>query len=443
MAYNLGGTGSGAYSLGYAGSYTGVTASYPFTAPYTLVDDNSWFFGQKFTSGSTFRIVSGPGNGTIDTAVAQANSLWGNDIVDIYTPNVGYTGGDIVALEIQYSDLSTAQWVVTIAVGTATISSVTVPANGSYKAGDVLSFTANFNKAVDVTGTPQLALKIGAATRQANYASGTGTSALVFSYTVQAGDSDDDGIAVTSLGLNGGTIKDQASTPNDATLTLNNVADTTGILVDTTAPVVTLLGDNPLTLENGTAYVEPGYTATDNQSGDITANVVITGTVDHNTDGSNLLFYGVTDAAGNETIVGRTVNVVTTVIDTTPDQFTLTDQTGVVRSAVIESIAITVSGVTSGTDIPVSITGGEYAVDAGAGFGAYTTAATNVQLGYSIKVRHTSGANYSTTTSTTLSVGGVSDTFSTTTLVDNTAPPLVSRQRVAMSLETTTIRMSL
>ena len=52
-----------------------------------------------------------------------------------------------------------------------------------------------FNTAVDVGGTPQLALGIGGATRQASYASGTGTTSLVFAYTVVQADTDNDGSA--------------------------------------------------------------------------------------------------------------------------------------------------------------------------------------------------------------------------------------------------------
>src|SRR5690606_14658212 len=53
---------------------------------------------------------------------------------------------------------------------------------------------------------------------------------------------------------------------------------------DTTAPVITLVGDAVMTLELGDTFTEPGYSATDNVDGDITANVVVAGdTVDPNT----------------------------------------------------------------------------------------------------------------------------------------------------------------
>jgi len=94
-------------------------------------------------------------------------------------------------------------------------------------------------------------------------------------------------------------------------------------VVDTTAPVITLSGDNPLTLEVGTPYVEPGYAATDNYDGDISADVVITGSVDHTFPGSYALKYNVEDSSGNPaTEKTRVVNVV----DTAPPVITLSGE---------------------------------------------------------------------------------------------------------------------
>ena len=99
---------------------------------------------------------------------------------------------------------------------------LSAPALGdTYNLGETIEATVTFNKAVDVTGTPQLALGIGANTRQANYASGTGSAALVFRYTVVAADVDPDGITIEggALTLNSGTI-DVAGGTTDARLGL-------------------------------------------------------------------------------------------------------------------------------------------------------------------------------------------------------------------------------
>jgi len=81
---------------------------------------------------------------------------------------------------------------------------------------------------------------------------------------------------------------------------------------DTTAPVITLLGSNPLTLTVGSTYTEAGAKATDNVDGDISSSIVIDkSAVNTNVVGSYLVVYKVSDSAGNSaTPVVRTVKVV-------------------------------------------------------------------------------------------------------------------------------------
>lgn len=124
--------------------------------------------------------------------------------------------------------------------GTApAVISVDVPSDDIYHNGDVLTFTVHCSENVTVSGAPSLELIIGTTTVQAAYVSGTGTSALTFSYTVQPGDLDMDGIALGSnLVLNGSTLQDAAG--NAAALALNNLGNTSGVLVNTQRPSVTL-----------------------------------------------------------------------------------------------------------------------------------------------------------------------------------------------------------
>ena len=110
--------------------------------------------------------------------------------------------------------------------------------NNTLNAGDIVSVTVAMDQATTVTGTPQLALNIGGTTVQANYVSGSGTTDLVFQYTIQAGQTDANGISIgtNSLSLSGGNLTDTAG--NTATLTHSSVADNAGYMVDTTAPSV-------------------------------------------------------------------------------------------------------------------------------------------------------------------------------------------------------------
>jgi len=96
--------------------------------------------------------------------------------------------------------------------------------------------------------------------------------------------------------------------------------------------------------------------------------------------------------------------------DTTPDQFTFIDQTNAALSTVYPSNSITVSGIN--TAGPISIVGGTYAINGG----SYTSASGTVNNNDTIIVQQTSSGSYSTTTNATLTIGGVSDTFSVTTL---------------------------
>ncbi|HCT29535.1 MAG TPA: hypothetical protein DIW31_02100, partial [Bacteroidales bacterium] len=118
---------------------------------------------------------------------------------------------------------------------TPVVTSVAVPTNGYYKTGDTLTFTVNFDIPETVTGNPSLTIGLNTGGNvAAAYVSGSGTSSLVFRYTVAEGNIDDDGITIGAIDLNGGTIQSAAGA--DADLTLKNVAATTGIKVDAVAP---------------------------------------------------------------------------------------------------------------------------------------------------------------------------------------------------------------
>lgn len=85
----------------------------------------------------------------------------------------------------------------------------------------------------------------------------------------------------------------------------------------------------------------------------------------------------------------------------------------------IESAAITVSGINMPATISVS--GGEYSINNG----AYTAVAGTITNGQTVKVRHTSSASNSTTTNTVLTIGGVSNTFTSTTSAPAQLPPVM------------------
>ena len=90
------------------------------------------------------------------------------------------------------------------------------PSSGDLNAGNMVTITLGLSEMVTVTGTPTLTLNDGGT---ASYAGGSGTSALGFSYTVAATDSDVPALAVASIGLNGGAIQDGAGNSLNPSLT--------------------------------------------------------------------------------------------------------------------------------------------------------------------------------------------------------------------------------
>jgi hypothetical protein len=93
------------------------------------------------------------------------------------------------------------------------------------------------------------------------------------------------------------------------------------IYVDSTPPVITLLGNDPQFIAVGDPYTELGATASDNWDGDLTASIVIDASaIDSSAPGVYLVTYNVRDAAGNAAVtVTRTV----TYEDRTPPVITL------------------------------------------------------------------------------------------------------------------------
>ena len=70
---------------------------------------------------------------------------------------------------------------------------------------------------------------------------------------------------------------------------------------DETAPLITMLGKSPDTLivKTATSYNDPGATATDNEDGDVTDNIVVSTNINTNVVGSYRIYYNVEDKAGN------------------------------------------------------------------------------------------------------------------------------------------------
>lgn len=207
-------------------------------------------------------VVSGGNLGAV-TATSDSK-VW----LAIFTPAAGSTApGTIRVASGVFSDAAgnrnadgdDSDNAVSMTVNTVapTIASVapTSSAGGdnAYTAGDVVQVIVIYDEPVFVDiggGTPMLMLNMNGAGRMASYVSGSGSNALVFSYTIVAGDNDTNGIGLDrdSLLLNGGTIKSRMD--NHASLLHGGADDNALHQVDTT-PSTIAISSNMTALEAG------------------------------------------------------------------------------------------------------------------------------------------------------------------------------------------------
>lgn len=130
------------------------------------------------------------------------------------------------------------------------------------------------------------------------------------------------------------------------------------------------------------------------------------------TNNTVLTIGGLHAANSIATRLGTSINITytsTTAMDTSPDAFSFTDQTGVAQSTAITSAPITIAGIAAAASISVS--NGEYSLDGT----TFVSTDGTVNNGDSITLRHTSASAASTSVNTILTIGGVSDTFTSTT----------------------------
>ncbi|HRE83595.1 MAG TPA: immunoglobulin domain-containing protein, partial [Opitutaceae bacterium] len=135
-----------------------------------------------------------------------------------------------------------------------TVLSAQVPTAGFYKAGSRLNLVIQFSEPVTASGgVPRIPLTIGSSTVYATLASTAG-SLLTFTYEVQAGQTDNDGIAIGSfIELNGAVVRDllgnsvlSSVQQGTSVIPLPTLGSTAGVKVDTTAPsVISVLRHSP------------------------------------------------------------------------------------------------------------------------------------------------------------------------------------------------------
>ena len=209
-----------------ASAYTGLAAIIRFNSSNTIdVRDGSTYSADvsvPYTAGTTYQFSM-----VVDVAT------------DTYSVYVTPQGGSQIALATNYSfrtEQATATSLSDLTeytdAGTVSVSNFAIsagpsisslaesPSSGDLDAGKTVTYTLTMSEVVTVNttgGSPTLSLNDGGT---ATYVSGSGTSALTFSYTVLAGQNTPD-LMATAVNLNGATIQDGSG--NSANLSLTGI----------------------------------------------------------------------------------------------------------------------------------------------------------------------------------------------------------------------------
>jgi len=241
---------NGTYTVGES-----ITVEVVFTSTVTVTGTPQL----TLETGSTDALVnyaSGTGTNTLNFTYTVAANQVASDLDYASTSALALNGGTINGLAGNAATLTLASpgasgslganKSLVVDTGIPRVTNVTAStSNGTYGTGQTVSIEVVFDEAVSVTGTPRLTLETGATDAVVNYSSGTGTTTLVFVYTISSGHaaSDLDYSSTSALALNGGTIKDASL--NDASLTLASPGAATSlgankaIVIDSASPTVT------------------------------------------------------------------------------------------------------------------------------------------------------------------------------------------------------------
>lgn len=253
---------------------------------------------------------------------APVITLLGNAIVNLLVGDV-YADAGATASDNADGDI-TASIVTVNSVNTAVIGTYTVTYNVSDVAGNAASqvsrtvFVSGGMLVISLIGAPEITLTVGDTYTELG---------------ATASDQIDGPLAVQITGSVDTTVVGNYTITYTATDADNNTVTVARIIhvvaappppveepePDTTAPVITLLGDAIVNLIIGDAYDDAGSTALDDVDGDITLSIVKGGTyVNTSIAGTYTITYNVHDAAGNP--AEEMTRTVTVTVGTVPHQ---------------------------------------------------------------------------------------------------------------------------
>jgi alpha-tubulin suppressor-like RCC1 family protein len=366
------------------------------TIPAFYASDDTGVAGYLITESATPPSASDPGWKVappafyaVGTAGTHTLYAWVKDAAgNISSPAIAtVVSEDTIPAAFGFTAVTNAGRGVLYTSNAATVADINVPADISVSGGE---YSVNGGPYTSTNGTVMNGDQVTVRqTSSANFSTQTdvvltiGGVSGIFSVMTLAADTTPDAF----------TFLDQASVPLNTVVTSNTII-VTGINTDTVISIT------------GGAYSVNGGAYTSN------AGVVANGATVSVRVTSSVTYSATTNATLTIGGVSGIFSVTTLAVDTTPDAFTFIDQAGVPLNTVVTSNTIIVTGINTNTAI--SITGGTYSVNGG----SYVSTAGTVMNGAMVRVRVTSSAKYSVTTNATLTIGGVSDTFSVATSVD-------------------------
>ncbi len=205
--------------------------------------------GYGGTGGSSVGGNGGGGPGTLPTAGAANTGSGGGGggwrFTSSYADRAGASG-------------ASGRIIFTFSKSPASISAISISSNAGadnfYKIGDVISVTITASESITVGNTPRIPV-LGLTSKFFTYVSGSGTTSLIFSYTVVTSDSASAGVGITAntLNLNGGSMTDAAGV--DLALSHSALPQSTSHRVDGILPTLVGVTQSQSVPENETRTI--------------------------------------------------------------------------------------------------------------------------------------------------------------------------------------------
>jgi len=204
-----------------------------------------------FTTPQTFTVTGGESGASLEYSLTGNTGPWLT-----YTSTVTISSTTTYKISARQTDQAknvsspSAEKTVKIETGSPLLISLG-GTPGTYKSGSTIDIKLNLRDAVNVTGTPRLALggtgSFTTSPAYANYYSGTGSKTLVFRYTVQSNDNVDP-LKIESINLNGATLARVGDSVN-LTTEFGNSLSTLSNNLDFYAPIK--IDNSPMTFISG------------------------------------------------------------------------------------------------------------------------------------------------------------------------------------------------